>query len=99
MRLEVIVYLIYILIPFFFIYFFARSLIGPSESGADVINEKSFLETRVDNCEQKTGLQTSFLSIDFWQRGDLLEVVHEENKSRTGRRLKQNDESRFLRWR
>lgn len=84
---------------FYHINNFISSLIGPSESGADVINEKSFLETRVDNCEQKTGLQTSFLSIDFWQRGDLLEVVHEENKSRTGRRLKQNDESRFLRWR
>ena len=73
---------------------FVTATLGPSKSSANTINEKSFLEARLKDCKKKTGHDINFLNIDFWQRGDLLEVTQEENKNRARRRRR----GRLLGW-
>ena len=65
---------------------FVTSTLGPSEIAADVINRKAFLEKRLQDCESITGFETNFVSVDFWQRGDLLQVTQETNLARAKQR-------------
>lgn len=63
--------------------FVANELLGiPSKAGSEEVNEKNFLTQRLADCEAKTGLKTNFINIDFWEYGDVIEVVQEENKAR-----------------
>ena len=62
--------------------FVTSRLFGPSKSSADIINEKSFLEKRMSDCKSVTGYDANLISIDFWQRGDLIRVTQETNIQR-----------------
>jgi len=73
---------------------FVTATFGPSKSSADEINEKSFVEQRIADCENLTGLKPNLVSVDFWQRGDLPEVAQEENKKRRPKKRR----NRFLSW-
>ncbi len=75
---------------------FVTTLLGPSKSSADIINEKDFLLKRLDDCKQVTGMDTNFVNIDFWQRGDTPEVAQIVNAERARRRKRYFN--RFLEW-
>jgi hypothetical protein len=63
--------------------FVANSLLGtPSKSASEMINEKRFLQQRLQDCEAITGLKANFINIDFWETGDVIQVTQEENQSR-----------------
>lgn len=61
---------------------FVTTSIGPNKNDASTISEKSFLENTIQACEDETGYEVNFISVDFWQRGDLLRVAQETNKVR-----------------
>mmetsp|Transcript_10448 Transcript_10448/g.11532 ORF Transcript_10448/g.11532 Transcript_10448/m.11532 type:complete len:369 (-) Transcript_10448:208-1314(-) len=82
---------------FYHINNFVTSMFGPSRSAADTLNSKSFLEKRIADCKAKTGWDANLISIDFWQRGDTVEVAQEMNKARANRRRRAL-RSGFLNW-
>ena len=63
---------------------FVTTAFGPSRSAADTINEEDFLMQRISACESFINSKPNFVSIDFWQRGDLVKVALEENAIRAG---------------
>lgn len=59
---------------------FANSRIGlPSRGISEIINEKDFLQARLDACTEIVGRRTNFLAVDFWSIGDVVEVVNLNN--------------------
>lgn len=75
---------------------FVTTLIGPSKSSADIINQKEYVLKRLDDCKKTTGYDANFVNIDFWQRGDVPEVAQIVNAERARRRKRYLN--RFLRW-
>ncbi len=71
---------------FYHINNFVTKWSGPSVDASKTINERSFLENRISECEKVTKLNANMVSIDFWQQGDLLEVAQDINKERAKRR-------------
>lgn len=65
---------------------FVTSTLGPSEIAADIVNRKAFIEKRLQDCEAISGYVTNFVSVDFWQRGDLAQVTQEVNIARAKQR-------------
>ena len=66
--------------------FVAASIGGfPSQSGSETVNEKTFLEKRLNDCEGITGLKPNIINIDFWHIGDVLEVTNAVNQARAQR--------------
>ena len=61
---------------------FITEFYGPSPNQAPEVNSKESLENKLAGCKQQTGDDANFLNIDFWHKGDLLEVTHSENKYR-----------------
>lgn len=54
----------------------------PDQDAAEVINARSFLESRIQACSQHNGgLDVNLLYVDFWSVGDLPEVVQNHNKA------------------
>ena len=59
---------------------FSNSRIGlPTRGIAEVINQKDFLQTRLEACTERVGRQTNLLAVDFWSLGDVVEVVNTNN--------------------
>lgn len=54
----------------------------PSKQNSETLNSKAFLEKRLEDCETLTGLKPNFINVDFWQIGDLVEVVRDANQAR-----------------
>lgn len=79
---------------------FVTATFGPSKSSADILNRKDFLNDHIGKCEDITGLEVNFINVDFWQRGDLPEIVQEINKERGGKKKRRSLSmaSRLLRW-
>ncbi len=73
---------------------FITATFGPSKSAANTVNQRAFIENHIKACEKLTKHEVNFYNIDFWQRGDLLEVTQEINIQRGKRRRR----SRYLRW-
>lgn len=65
---------------------FVTAHFGPSKVDADIVNEKSFLEKRIEDCKTVTGYDANIVSVDFWQRGDLPRVTQEINIARAASR-------------
>ena len=80
--------------------FVTSSILGPSKSSADIVNEQSFLEKRIKDCQSVTGMEANIIAVDFWQRGDLPKVVQETNIARAIKRrsLLQRAIQRARRW-
>ena len=72
---------------------FITGTFGPSKSAANTVNQREFIEEHINQCEKLTKHKINFYNIDFWQRGDLLQVTQEINLERGKRRR-----SRYLRW-
>ncbi len=53
--------------------------ITPQADGAMIVNEYSFLKARIENCMNATGLKPTYVMIDFYEFGDVLQVVDELN--------------------
>jgi hypothetical protein len=59
---------------------FSNSRIGlPSRAISEEINQKDFLQARLDACTEIVGRRTNFLAVDFWSLGDVVEVVNNNN--------------------
>ena len=58
----------------------------PSESDAETINSRDFLETHLQVCSGAAGLDVNLMYVDFWHVGDLPEVVQTYNKALGQRR-------------
>lgn len=64
-------------------------LTPPSESESVAINAQAALESRIQACSQYNGgLDVNVLYVDFWNIGDLPQVVQEHNKALAARRRK-----------
>ena len=59
---------------------------GPSETASQVINQDSFVEKRISNCEKIMGQEANFLAVDFWQHGNVPDVAKKINKARADKR-------------
>jgi hypothetical protein len=55
----------------------------PSPSSATTVNEYSYLKQRIADCASVMNSWPNFVTIDFWQRGDLVKVTLEENAWRS----------------
>mmetsp|Transcript_1746 Transcript_1746/g.2310 ORF Transcript_1746/g.2310 Transcript_1746/m.2310 type:complete len:418 (+) Transcript_1746:63-1316(+) len=71
---------------FYAINHFVTTFLGPSEGAADTLNQRNSLEARISNCEIETNREPNFVAIDFWQKGDLLEVAQDVNTERAASR-------------
>ena len=69
---------------------FVTPATGPSKRIAKELNSEEFLKARISDCEEVGKLVPNFINIDFWQRGDLLRVTHDENKERADNRRNGN---------
>lgn len=58
----------------------------PTESEAETINSSDFLGARLQACSDATGLDVNLMYVDFWNVGDLPEVVQTHNKALGQRR-------------
>lgn len=67
---------------FYSINHFVTTFFGPSGSASSVINQEQFLMNRIGNCTNIMKAEPNFVSIDYWQRGDLLKVTMEVNAKR-----------------
>lgn len=65
---------------------FVTGFFGPSSSAAETINEKEFLKTRIQTCKNVMKSDPNFINVDYWQKGDLVEVAMEENIARANAR-------------
>jgi hypothetical protein len=61
---------------------FVTQTTGPSKKSSNELNSREFLEARIADCEEVGKLKANFINIDFWQKGDLLRVAHDQNKER-----------------
>ncbi len=51
----------------------------PVPSEADRVNSRQVLLDRVDECEETRGRAPGIIAVNFWERGDLVQVVDELN--------------------
>lgn len=65
---------------------FITNFLGSNEAAAKVINAEEFLIERITQCEKLIKQDINFVSVDFWQQGDLLRVCQEKNIERARRR-------------
>ncbi len=56
--------------------------VSPDPDASEVLNEKSFVEQRLSDCENATEALPNFIAIDFWQTGDVPLVTQEVNAIR-----------------
>jgi hypothetical protein len=54
----------------------------PSKSASETVNSKAFLEQRLQDCETVEGLKPNIINVDFWDTGDVVDVVNEVNQAR-----------------
>ena len=60
----------------------------PSKASAKLLNDATFLEAHVEACEQVVGRNASVVFVDFWEEGNLVDLVQSHNQQLgTGRRL------------
>ena len=52
---------------------------APRTTNAALVNARQFLLGRVQRCERERGRRVSILAVDFYDKGQLLEVVGELN--------------------
>ncbi len=50
-----------------------------SPVSAEEVNEASVLLDRVEECERERGMRPNLIAVDFYERGDLFEVVDRLN--------------------
>merc|ERR1712150_129968 len=63
-----------------------NELPGPSETAAMHINQDSFVEKRISDCEDIMNKKANFLAIDFWQHGNVADIAKKINKGRADSR-------------
>ncbi len=51
----------------------------PVPSDADVVNSREVLLARVDECRRVRGREPGVIAVNFWERGDVIEVVEDLN--------------------
>ncbi|MDC1390036.1 hypothetical protein N8342_09350 [Acidimicrobiales bacterium] len=51
----------------------------PVPAEADRVNAIAVLRSRVDECQTERGRGPGIIAVNFWERGDLLEIVDELN--------------------
>ena len=56
-----------------------RHLAGAEASNATKVNAREALLARIERCEELRGLRANLVSVDFYEEGDLFEVVDELN--------------------
>lgn len=59
---------------------------APLPSRAEVVNGKSFLLSRVEQCEEERGRRANLVAVDFYRTGALFEVVRQLNQRAIQRR-------------
>ncbi len=52
----------------------------PVPADADVVNSREVLMERVEECQRVRGRAPGVIAVNFWDRGDLIEVVDELNR-------------------
>ena len=67
--------------------FVTNSFPGPTEDAAIVLNEKSFVEKRIADCESVMGRDANFVAVDFWQNGELPKIAKKINNDRGAAKL------------
>ncbi len=68
--------------PIFLINHWVDSSPAPKPSNAEKVNGRDALLGRIERCEELRGIAASLISVDFYARGDLFEVVDELNSTR-----------------
>jgi hypothetical protein len=58
----------------------------PTREGAAEVNTRAALRARVDACVQEQGWTPNILAIDFWEQGEVVEVVRAMNEARLAAR-------------
>jgi hypothetical protein len=58
----------------------------PTESESETINSRDFLEARLQACSDAAGVDVNLMTVDFWNVGNLTEVVQTYNKALAQRR-------------
>lgn len=56
----------------------------PSKSSAAIINQKSFLQDHIAACRNVVGRAVNMVFIDFWEQGDLVDLVQTHNQNLGG---------------
>ena len=51
----------------------------PDEEGAELANAASTLRAQVDRCQMERGLRPTLIAVDFWESGDVVDFVEEQN--------------------
>ena len=57
----------------------ATSLGLPDEEGAEVANAEATLGAQVERCQSERGLRPNLIAVDFWESGDVVGFVAEQN--------------------
>lgn len=67
---------------------FVTNFFGPSAPSSAIVNQIDFARERVHNCAEVMNAEPNFINVDYWQLGDVVGFVNEENAARARRRRK-----------
>ncbi len=68
--------------PLFLINHWVDTSPAPKASNADIVNAREVLLDRIHRCQRIRDLLANLIAVDFYERGDLFEVVDELNSER-----------------
>ncbi len=69
---------------FYSVNHFVTGTFGPSSSASSTtLNQYSYLKYRVEYCDTVVNSKPNFIKIDFWQRGDVVLYMMDENAARS----------------
>jgi len=69
---------------------------GPSFESAATLNQESFVNKRISDCEGLMGKKANFYAVDFWQQGNVPKVVQSINAARGEAKLSNTRSSASL---